>query len=240
METKMAPGVETPMAPRPEGGVSVERFRRISEVFAAPKGYTHYEMNGTWDENRKKFLVAESSDVFTEYKFGPHDKANEAQIVEKESFRLVRDTTGKESKKPVKYNFDNGKWEDKNLLRRFIDTFQKRSTILAVLDKGMQGDQEVLSLHTLELRRPTGDNVKAAESTDSDALFLDLELKAGYHREEMQAINKTIEEFRREAKYYKQTLRDERRERSAAAAKGPLDADDNALAREFFAKARPR
>lgn len=242
METQMASNVEAPLAPKPEGGVSVERFRRISEVFAAPKGYAHYEIKGSWDENRRTFRAQEAENVFTEYKFKPNTKASEAQLVEKESYRLERDTAGKEKQKPVSYNFDQGQWQDKNILRRFVDTFRKRSVTLGVVERSTQKNEETLTLHTLELRRPTGEHVQMAESTDPEALFLDLELKAGYHQEEVKAIKKTLQELREKETYYRRSYQEERTRRyevQRGTTQGPINANADPLTREFFGKARP-
>ncbi len=243
VENLQPPVLEQAIATPPEAKTDGEQFVRAARAFGAPEGHGHYVMQGTWNKNKNSFMLQETDEIVTEYKFSSlKARSGEAQSVKKSSFRVETDASGKEKRKPVYFDFEKGRWEDKSLLRRFADSLKREQYYIAVLEKknDRQGDQDVM--HVLEPRRAVGEHVHEIEEVENinDAVY-DLELKAGFHRGALQKLEATLSAAQKERDRYRASYDKERRRRFMELIGQPVgstNVDDDPRASDLFRKAR--
>lgn len=243
VENLQPPVREQVTAMPPEAKMDVEQFVRAARAFGAPEGHGHYVLQGTWNKNKNSFMLQETDKVVTEYKFSSlKARSGEAQSVKKSSFRIETDASGEEKRKPVQFNFEKGGWEDKSLLRRFVDSFKQEQYYIAVLEKKNDRPEDMDVMHVLEPQRAVGEHVHEIEEVGnlSDAVY-DLELKAGFHRGALKKLEATLSTAQRERDRYRAHYNNERRRRlmeQFGQPAGSTNVDDDPRASDLFGKVR--
>lgn len=154
------------------------QIKELADLIPKPENHFHYEVKGEWQPNREVYRVNEGDKVVSDYSFPEKSDMTKVQFATRKTYTKELNMWGKLADKPVKYDRKSGEWKKLNLFDKVKNVFHKEINIPAqvVTTTDMNG-KEVSVLHTLENKRPVGENVKEAKIDTVKDAQIELALK---------------------------------------------------------------
>lgn len=154
------------------------QIKELADLIPKPENHFHYEVQGEWQPNREVYRVQEGDKVISDYSFPEKSDMSKVQFATRKTYTKELNMWGNLKDKAVKYDRKSGTWKKLNVFEAIKNAFHKEINIPAqvVTTQDMNG-KEVSVLHTLENKRPVGENVKEAKMDTVRDAQVELALK---------------------------------------------------------------
>ncbi len=194
-----------------EVALPVDTVKELADLIPKPDNQYHYRVSGDWQENREVYRVAEGDGVFSDYSFPEKSDMSKVQFATRKTYTKELDMWGKLKEKNVEFDRKSGMWKKLNFFQEIKHAFHKETNIPSQVVTEVVDGKDVSVLHTLEQKRPVGNNVKEAMLATVQDAKVELGLKykyAEYKLSQLQEMNArlqdTLASVRREAAVWQQ------------------------------------
>lgn len=146
-----------------------DKAKELSEIIPKQENQFHYKIHGDWQENREVYRVLEGDKVISDYMFPDKSDMSKVQFATRKTYAKEVNMLGALVDKSVQFDKKSGTWKKLNIIQQVKHAFTKETNIPATVIDGV--------LHTLEQKRPVGENVREAKMDTLADVQSDLGLK---------------------------------------------------------------
>lgn len=158
--------------------------RELADLIKMPEDHYHYKMTGTWKPNQDVFQVNEGDGVISDYRFPEKADMSVVQFASRKTYVREVNAWGNVKDKKVEFDRKSGKWKKLNFFQEIKSHFHKVDNIPGQV---VEEDGKFV-LHTLEAKRPVGNNVKEAEVTTLQDAKVELGMKYKYAEQKIRDL----------------------------------------------------